>query len=102
MKIDNSLGTVGGLPNSEPRPRANKGANGSAAASGSKVALSSIAASLQEAEAALANTPVVDAGRVAEIKHAISEGRFQVDAAKVADGLIESVRQMLASQTPKA
>ncbi len=101
MKIDNSLSSVGGLPNNEPRPRANKGANGSAPAPGSKVELSAVAASLQQAEAALANTPIVDAGRVAEIKQAISEGRFQVDAGKVADGLIDSVRQMLASQTPK-
>lgn len=102
MKIDKSLTSVGGLVNSEPQPRANKGANGAPAPSGSKVELSSIAASLQEAEAAIANVPVVDASRVAEIKQAISEGRFQVDAGKVADGLIDSVRQMLASQTPKA
>ena len=101
MKIDNSLGSVGGLPNSEPRARANKGANGSTAAPASKVELSAIASGLQQAEAALANTPIVDAGRVAEIKQAISEGRFQVDAGKVADGLIDSVREMLASQTPK-
>ncbi len=57
---------------------------------------------MQEVEAALANVPVVDSNRVAEIKQAISEGRFQVDASKVADGLIESVKQMIASQARRA
>jgi hypothetical protein len=47
---------------------------------------------MQEVEAALANVPVADSGRVAEIKQAMAEGRFQVDASKVADGLIESVQ----------
>ena len=63
-----------------------------------QVELSALAAGLQDASAALADTPVVDAVRVAEIKQAISEGRFQINADRVADGLIESVRQMLARQ----
>lgn len=57
---------------------------------------------MQEIEAALANVPVIDSGRVAEIKQAITEGRFQVDAGKVADGLIDSVKQMLDAQARKA
>ena len=57
---------------------------------------------MQEIEAALANVPVADASRIAEIKQAMAEGRFKVDASKVADGLIESVRQMIASQSRRA
>jgi negative regulator of flagellin synthesis FlgM len=57
---------------------------------------------MQEVEAALANVPVADSGRIAEIKQAMAEGRFQVDASKVADGLIESVKQMIASQARRA
>jgi negative regulator of flagellin synthesis FlgM len=57
---------------------------------------------MQEVEAALANVPVADASRIAEIKQAMIEGRFQVDASKVADGLIESVKQMIASQARRA
>lgn len=103
MKIDNSVKTVGGLPTGEPKGRPVKDQPVSHAGSGdAQVELSSLASRLQEAEAALANVPVVDAARVAEIKQAISEGHFQVDAEKVADGLIESVRQMLAGQTPRA
>lgn len=103
MKIDNSVGSVGGMPSSEPRPRPAKGGSAAAAgAAGEKVELSSLSSRMQEIEAALASVPVIDSDRVAEIKLAMAEGRFKVDAGKVADGLIESVRQMLAAQTQKA
>jgi negative regulator of flagellin synthesis FlgM len=103
VKIDNSVGSVGGLPSGDAKPRPSKSSSPApSAAAGEKVELSSLSARMQEVEAALANVPVVDAGRVAEIKQAISEGRFQVDASKVADGLIDSVRQMIASQARRA
>lgn len=102
MKIDNSVGSVGGVPTGESRPRPGKDAAPAPKAAGEKVELSSLAAQMQEVEAMLANVPVADAGRVAEIKQAMAEGRFQVDASKVADGLIESVRQMIASQARRA
>lgn len=103
MKIDNSVGSVGGLPSGESRPRPGKNTTpSSTAASGEKVELSSLASRMQEVEATLANVPVADAGRIAEIKQAMAEGRFKVDASKVADGLIESVRQMIASQARRA
>jgi negative regulator of flagellin synthesis FlgM len=57
---------------------------------------------MQEVEAALASVPVADPERIAEIKRAMAEGRFTVDAGKVADGLIESVRQMLSSAAHRA
>ena len=98
MKIDIAK-SVGGLPSSESRVRSVKDQPAlSAVAGGAQVELSSLSSRLQEVERAMANTPVVDAARVAEIKQAISEGRFQVNADKVADSLIESVRQMLAAR----
>lgn len=103
MKIDNSVKSVGGLPTSEPRGRSVQGQPASSATpAGAQVELSSLSSRLQEADAMLANVPVVDPSRVSEIKQAISEGRFKVDAEKVADGLIESVRRMLASQANRA
>ena len=96
VKIENSLKSVGGPPAADTRARSGKGQSTAATApSGAQVDLSPLAARLQEIGASLASVPVVDSGRVAEIKQAIAEGRFQVDARKVADGLIESVRQML-------
>jgi negative regulator of flagellin synthesis FlgM len=42
------------------------------------------------------NTPV-NATKVAEIKKAISEGRFQVNSSAVADSLISSVTDLIAA-----
>jgi negative regulator of flagellin synthesis FlgM len=102
VKIDNSIKTVGGVAPGESRTRSVQSSSTSgAAAAGAKVELSSLSSSLQQAEAAMAEVPVVDQSRVDEIKQAISEGHFKVDAEKVADGLIESVRQMLEAQPHK-
>ncbi len=102
MKIDNSmksLGNVGGDNRAKPAGAAGAPAS---AAPGAQVQLSSLSSSLQQAEATISATPVVDQSRVDEIKAAMSEGRFKVDAEKVADGLIESVRQMLQAQPGRA
>ncbi len=98
MKIDSSLKPVGG-PTEAPRQKpAGRSAAGAAAAGGEQVQVSTMAARLQEAEGVLTSTPAVDAGRVAEIKPAIAEGRFQVNPERIADGLEDSVRQLLASR----
>lgn len=97
MKIDNSLKTLGPATESKARP-AREAASSAGAASGTPVQLSNLASNLQKLEQAIANTPVVDSGKVEEIKNAISQGQFRVDPEKVADGLLDSVRQMLAAQ----
>lgn len=103
MKIDNSVTSVGGLSNSESRTRSVKGPPAmSVIPGGAQVEMSSLTSRLQELQGAAANAPVVDAARVAEVKQAISEGRFQVNADKVADSLIHSVRQLLNTQTNRA
>lgn len=38
----------------------------------------------------------IDQARVAEIRKAISEGRLEIRAERIADGLISSVRELLA------
>ena len=40
-----------------------------------------------------------DAGRVAQIRESISAGRYQVNTAKIADGLLASVRELLSNRT---
>ena len=41
------------------------------------------------------DSAVFDVSRVQEIKDAIASGRFQVDAGKVADGLIDTVKDLI-------
>ena len=57
-----------------------------------RVDISSLSARIQEVGAGEAP---VNAQRVAEIKQAISEGRFQINPERIADGLLASVRDML-------
>ena len=62
------------------------------------VSLGSTATQLHSMESSMANAPVVDAAKVAEIKQAIAEGRFQVNTAVVADRLIATVRDLIDNQ----
>lgn len=100
MKIENTGKPLGTVPTGDTRPK--PAANTPRPEGGEKVELSSLSTSLQKAEAAMSDTPVVDSSRVAEIKLAISEGRFKIDANKIADGLISSVREMLDTQTSRS
>ncbi|MDR2787789.1 MAG: flagellar biosynthesis anti-sigma factor FlgM [Candidatus Accumulibacter sp.] len=59
-----------------------------------EVDLSSLASQLLDPD----NESPFDAGRVAEIKQAISEGRFSIDASAIADRLIVSARELLDSR----
>lgn len=59
------------------------------------VQLSPLSTQLKEIEARLETAPSVDTARVAEIKLAIAQGRFEVNAEKVADRLIEATREFV-------
>lgn len=60
------------------------------------VQLSPLAAQLQNAVQSLASSPdVFDAGRVDEIKQAISSGHFDINPEAIADKLIETARNLL-------
>ncbi len=99
MKIESGRGNVASnISVTSPQNRAS--ANTQTTAGSDKVQISAFSSSLQKAEARIADTPIVDKGRVEEIRQAITEGRFKVDPSRIADGLIDSVRQMLVNQAP--
>ncbi len=76
----------------------NTGNKASAAeSSGTSVHLGTTTAQLRNLESSIASTPVVDIHKVAEIKKAISDGRFQVDAGVVADKLISTAQELIAA-----
>lgn len=99
MKIDNSLKSILGGASLEDTGRV---AKKSSSDSGStpetdRVDVSSLASSLQAIEKGFADTPVVDTARVDEIKQAIANGHFTVDATKVADRLLKTVHELLSA-----
>lgn len=73
------------------------GGSGAPAGGSSNVQLSTLSARMREIENRLGETRVVDAARVAEIKQAIAEGRFKVNADVVADRLLDTVRELISS-----
>ncbi len=99
MKIEGSVKAASAMLSSETRPKPAAASAKQAGEPGATVAISSLSSSLGKAEAAAAAAPEVDRARVAELRAAISEGRFKMDASRIADGLLRSVREMLEAQS---
>lgn len=98
MKIEKTTPTLpAGLMTEGPRT-SNAKTSPATQQSSTSVSLGSTAAQLNKMEASMASSPVVDANKVAEIKQAISDGRFQVNSGLVADQLIQSVRDLIGSR----
>lgn len=103
VKIDKSSTSLPLAPAGEGKARAPIAKSGdnapssAAPAPGTSVNLGTTSAQLRSMESSVANTPLVNASKVAEIKQAISEGRFQVNSSVVADSLIRSVTDLISS-----
>jgi negative regulator of flagellin synthesis FlgM len=97
VKINTSIPSVTANDLTGRAKPAASGTRKTVATPSEQVELSSLSARLQDA-GATADAPVVDAARVAEIKQAISEGRFHINPERIADNLIASVREMLSRQ----
>lgn len=96
MKIDNSFKglTTGPIPDETERaPRVRDSAQASSPSS--NVSLSAVSSHLQAIEQGFADTPVVNSAHVAELKAAIANGQFKVDAGKVADRLLATVQDLI-------
>jgi negative regulator of flagellin synthesis FlgM len=92
VKINSAIPSLGTPPDSgrtrgSAAPQAKTGAG-----AGERVDISTLSARLQSVAAGEAP---MNSQRVAEIKQAISEGRFQINPERIADGLLSSVRDML-------
>lgn len=89
MKIDNTFKPATAPVTSRPAAKpSHENAPGA-----ESVNLSQLAGALQSTE-----KPPVNAARIQEIKEAISQGRFKVNPEAIADGLIQSARELLDSQ----
>lgn len=94
MKIDDAAKKALGLGVVANQTRASRSTEkaGVAKTSTDTVSLSSQSQALAGASSSNA---VFDVSKVQEIKDAIASGRFQVDAGKVADGLIDTVKDLI-------
>lgn len=88
MKIDSSYKPT----TTSVAPKAAPAQPAPAASTTEAVSLSSLAGSLRGGEA-----PPVNTARIQEIKQAIAEGRFKINAEAIADRLIESARELVNS-----
>lgn len=62
------------------------------------VTLSTLSTKMKTLEAKIADIEVFDAKKVEAIKSAITRGQFAVDSEKIADGLVNSVKDFLSTQ----
>jgi negative regulator of flagellin synthesis FlgM len=99
MKIENSTGSFMPSSASESATRASaaKAAETPSPAQGVSVNIGS-SSQLRSMESSVAGAPMVDAKKVAEIKQAISEGRFQINSAAIADSLINDVNELISAE----
>ena len=95
MKIDNPAKTIGPGPSragsraTGARPAAGDPTSGTSSAGRASTVVSTSLHAVGGSEAPF------NSEKVAEIRQAISEGRFQINPELIADGLISSVREML-------
>ena len=106
MKIDPSVGKPSGInaasPASASKPLAAAKPPEATAATQGGSELVQISSQFRSLEAQTRSAASFDSKKVEAIKAAIAEGRFQVDAAKVADGLIATVEDLIHSRSRTA
>lgn len=105
MKIERQAPSVGGFAASETRNRSSVAAGAGATAASTAataasttpeataVRLSGVAAQISAA----ADASPVNSAKVAEIRKAIAEGRFTINAEAIAGRLIDSARELVAA-----
>lgn len=96
MKIDSSISKTVATPSGESKVVRDKGANASdnTKPSGAAEVKLTTSSQLQALGGSDASQPM-DTAKVEAIKQAISEGRFKINPERIADGLLNSVKELL-------
>ncbi len=101
MKIDDALKQVSGITTGNQETKSTKTASkASGGATTENVTLSPASSQLRALASNLGSESVFDEIKVAEIKSAIAGGQFKVNTDKVAESLIDSVKELLTAQKP--
>lgn len=97
MKINSSNSSLPLTPSTDAKVRTPAATPATTAPAATETAASTVQLSSVGSSASSSSAPV-NAAKVAEIKKAISEGRFQVNSGAVADSLLKSVSDLISSQ----
>ncbi|HQS32637.1 MAG: flagellar biosynthesis anti-sigma factor FlgM [Polaromonas sp. 39-63-203] len=89
MKIDQNVTYLKNMPGTAPSVTAKSSASGPASAARAVASQGQLPSTNGD----------FDASRVAQIRESIAAGRYQVDTAKIADGLLASVRDLLSNRS---
>jgi negative regulator of flagellin synthesis FlgM len=98
VKINDTLKSTPGLPTSGTPASGTKGTDKAAAANPAPTDTVSLSSQGQALASTGASNGVFDSKKVERIKSAIAEGQFTVNSEKVADSLLETVRDLLHSR----
>ena len=96
-EVNTSTSSTGAASANSAASAATTGAN-AAGGSSTVTSISTISSQLQAVQAASSGDEVYSTGKVNEIKAAIVAGTFKVNSSKVADGLLDSVSDLLGSR----
>jgi len=99
MKIDNAGNVTGFYPAQSKisKPDSDSDSDSTAAAPSESVAINPLASQISAASQSMGSEPTFDTSKVESIKSAIASGQFQINPDNIADGLIQSTKQLLAS-----
>src|SRR5690348_7484476 len=98
MKIESTVKTSAPTQVVEERTRAPRQTEKPAAKPRDEVQVSSLSSKMHEIESEMKTAKTVDSEKVAKIRKAIEEGRFEVNSSIVADKLIEHTREFIKTQ----
>lgn len=91
-KIGNSIEETRGTDRASESPNKSKAAEAPASRQDDTVELTGRAQLLERVEKSLDTVPAVDSQRVAEVKAAIENGDYEIDAESIADAMIRLER----------
>lgn len=93
MKIINNLYRID-TPLAGSSHASGKPAAADAGANSPPIRLSELSSQIHKLETKLSSEPAFDAGRIEQIKTAIRDGSYQVNADAVADKIIQGIREL--------
>jgi negative regulator of flagellin synthesis FlgM len=93
MKIINNLYRID-TPLTQSSNASGKAAASDSASDGQPIRLSELSSQLHKLELKLSSEPGFDTARVEQIKNAVRDGGYKVNADAVADKIIQSIREL--------